>query len=429
VRFNAGNSLAHETSYISVFVPNEGDYSLHVNGNGLVQPALDQPGPSSPSGQTTITTQGDGTDVNLQGVNIWTLRSLLAEQDTRMQGGIAAHLTIHDGTLTGSVTNTLNVGLSDVYVLLSNGFVALGHLAAGQTVNVQLPLNSAGSTTNPGMTLADQIAQSNQLPVPYGQIAGNGGAPPQNELQRHLAILSVLSDGGNYTTTVCGMGSCTSVSSGVVQGYSSLANGRAANSSDPLLIAGAPATLIGWPDTQSSFTNGVTINGSNPSGLQETLVQVPLNVSLTGTLHLPPNFITGQFVDVQGNTVQNQPAGTYSMTTGSVTFEMTIPGSSRLDVSNLTVSEPSNLTQILSSSGSPTSATITDVNRMQASLYNWQTNTWDAIVFNGYSLSTVNPRAYIGPGGRVLLQLSNTDSTLGTVLFGNPWLDLQGTAK
>ena len=198
------------------------------------------------------------------------------------------------------------------------------------------------------------------------------------------------------------------------------------NGSDPLLVAGSPATLIGWADPSSqstNTTNNVTVNGTSPSGLQETLVQAPLNVIFSGTLNLPPDFITGQIINVQGNSVQIQPTGAYTLTTGNLTFEFTVP--TKLQVSNLTISEPSNLSQ-----GAPTlpgSGSVVDANQLQASLYNWQTGSWDTITLNNFSFSTPEAGAYIGQGGRVLLQLGNQDSTVGTIYFGRPSLNLQGT--
>src|SRR5207248_5971156 len=159
------------------------------------------------------------------------------------------------------------------------------------------------------------------------------------------------------------------------------------NSSDPLLVAGSAATLIGWADPSSQSTNtinNVTVNGTSPSGLQETLVQAPLNVIFSGTLNLPPDFITGQIINVQGNSVQIQPTGAYTLTTGNLTFEFTVP--TKLQVSNLTISEPSNLSQ-----GTPTlpgAGSVVDANHLQASLYNWQAGSWDTITLNNFSFST-----------------------------------------
>ena len=429
IQLNQGGSSAYITTYLGTFVLDQGDYQVHIPGNGLIQPSSDQQfnnGSSADSEPiTTIIPGQNGTEVNLQGVSFSTVSSLLSEQDLKMPGGITARLTLASGTLIGTVTNRLSYPLRDVYVLMNNNFVRIGDLLAGQSAQVHLKLNS--SIANPAMTLADQIAESYQLPTPYSAIAENNGSSHQDELQRHLAILSALSGEGEYAYTSCSFGSCKGIS--VVSSYLPRLKGPAlgtTNSSDPLLVAGSAATLIGWADPSSqstNTTNNVTVNSTSPSGLQETLVQAPLNVFFSGSLTLPPDFITGQIINVQGNSVQIQPTGAYTLTTGNLTFEFTVP--TKLQVSNLTISEPSNLSQ-----GAPTlpgAGSVVDANHLQASLYNWQAGSWDTITLYNFSFSTPDAGVYIGQGGRILLQLGNQDSTVGTIYFGRPSLNLQGT--
>ena len=431
IQLNQGGSSAYITTYLGTFVLDQGDYQVHIPGNGLIQPSSDQQfnnGSSADSEPiTTIIPGQNGTEVNLQGVNFSTVSSLLSEQDLKMPGGITAQLTLASGTLIGTVTNRLSYSLRDVYVLMNNNFVRIGDLLAGQSAQVHLRLNS--SIANPAITLADQIAESYQLPTPYSAIAENNGSSHQDELQRHLAILSALSGEGEYAYTACSFGSCKGIS--VVSSYLPRLKGPAlgtTNSSDPLLVAGSAATLIGWADPSSqstNTTNNVTVNGTSPSGLQETLVQAPLNVIFSGTLNLPPDFITGQIINVQGNSVQIQPTGAYTLTTGNLTFEFTVP--TKLQVSNLTISEPSNLSQGAITLPGSGAGSVVDANQLQASLYNWQTGSWDTITLNNFSFSTPDAGVYIGQSGRVLLQLGNQDSTVGTIYFGRPSLNLQGT--
>ncbi len=387
---------AHITSYVGVFVLNQGDYQVHIPGNGLVQPVVDQndPGLTTQSGPlATIAPGQNGTEVSLPGVSFSTTRSLLSDRDSQVQGGINSQLTLQNGMLNGTVTNTLSYGLSDVYVLMTNSFARIGHLAAGQSKQISLRINNASN--NPGMTLADQLAASNGLSTPY--VTGNTG--------------TVISAPSGNTYNVYG-----SPGQSIVDG------------SDPLLVAGSPATLLGWADIPRG-TNGVVVNGTTPAGLQETLVQSPLNMTFSGILHLPANFISGQLIDVQGTNVQYQYGGAYIMTTGSMTFEFPVHFGAKQQVSSLRFSEPLNLSQKVSLSTSPISGTIAAANRLQVHLYNWQTYSWDAIPLNGFTFATSNTRAYVSSDGRILLQLSNQDSTVGTILFGRPSLDLQGTVS
>jgi hypothetical protein len=85
------------------------------------------------------------------------------------------------------------------------------------------------------------------------------------------------------------------------------------------------------------------------------------------------------------------------------------------------MTEPANVTSIASPGGSP----VNDGSQ-QALLYNWQTRAWDNIAFSLQEFSTANMGAYIGPGGRVLVQFGNGNTSSGTTVFGKPSLNISG---
>lgn len=202
------NANAHITTYMGVFVPSQGDFQLHVSGESLIQPnnATSQYQSTSSSGPTTITSQRNGTNVTLQGVDIWTLRSIVSEHDRQLQGNITSHLSVANGTLTGTVVNTMPYALDDTDVLIGNQYVSLGHFGTGETKQVQLSLSSPSLSNYPPQSLASQIASGSGQPNFYGP--NNGGQAPQNELQRHLSILSSLSNTGNGNTYCTANGVC-----------------------------------------------------------------------------------------------------------------------------------------------------------------------------------------------------------------------------
>jgi hypothetical protein len=178
--------------------------------------------------------------------------------------------------------------------------------------------------------------------------------------------------------------------------------------------------LIGWAENSQAPTTDVTINDMNPAGFHETLIQAPLNINLSGSLNLPPNFISGQLIDVAGNNAQIRFPGVYSISTGSMTFEYLIPQSSNMRVEGLTISEPPDI-NVLAQVGP-----VPDVNSSPFRLYNWHTNSWDIISLNQNTFTTNNVSAYISATGRVLLQFSNMDSQIGPLDFGRPIINLQG---
>jgi len=419
IQLNQGGSSAHVTTYFSVLTPNQGNVKVGIPGKNLALPitdALFQGGPPSQDrAQRSITMLGQHeANVNLLGTGIWSLDPILSEEDQAVQGGMLSHLALHNGTLTGTVTNTLDTALSDVYILMSHSYVYIGRLAAGQTQLVNISLHS--STLNASATLADQIARDSHLPVPYFPYASS--AQPQTDFQRHLAILTALS-GEGFAFVPCN-GLCSTHA--IVNKHTIMTpppggpKVNAGDSSDPLLIAGAPATLIGWISQRLDAINNVTINGITPGGTQDNLLQVPLNIDITGSSNLPPGFISGQVINVQGNEVQTTSPSIYSMSAGSITFEFIVPDIMNLQSSNITITEPY--------IGQPT-----NMGSIQARLYNWQAGSWDAIRLSNNSFTIANTKVYTSSGGCILLRLTNQNTSLGVLTFGRPSLSLSSTGS
>jgi hypothetical protein len=427
------------TTYLGVFVPNEGNFQVHVPGNGLVQSSPDilYTAASGTSGAnaaspSTVALTRDGTDVNLQDVNIWTMHSILAQQDRRLQQGLTAQLTIQNDALMGTVTNTLGFALNDAFLLLPNGALQLGRIAAGATKHVLLKLDS--NPFPPNFALVSLIAQLTNSPS-FEQLP----AQPKTAWQRHLSMLYALDgEGLSGASSLAATGQCNlpvPILPSPLCISSVASNGRASNSLlsvgvtpgwqftstrniDPLLVPGAPVTLLGWADNALDSANTTTIDNNQPAGFHETLVQAPLAVNLAGSLTLPPDFIAAHLVDVAANNVQVQLPGIYTISTGVMTFEFAIPANSA-HLTGLTLTEPdiSVYAQI---------GTSVSVDAMPFRLYNWYSRSWDNISFSQNSFTSNDVGSYIGPSGRVLLQLANKDSTLGTFAFGKPLLTLQG---
>ncbi len=278
-RPTASGSTANITTYVGIFVPNQGDFHLSVPENMLIQP-IDQ-NQTSTNGQqtteqTTITTANDTTDVDLQGVNTWTLRSIKATAEQHTAGGITSHLILQNNTVTGTVTNTLPYTLDDAYILLDADYVSIGNLPADQSRPVNLKLtNSLNPTYSQQTSLADQIAADHNVSVnqynPYGE-----SSLPQDELHRHMGILTMLDNNTNCTySSACSINAGSSSSVPVTGKFSSGITGNQATTQDVLLLPDAAATVIGWADPVSSANSKMTINGASIN-TQEALVEAPL---------------------------------------------------------------------------------------------------------------------------------------------------------
>jgi len=418
------------TTYLSVFTPGQGNFQVQIPGRSLAQPIPDTYFPNGLEGltgdeQASVILGQNETYVNLLNIGAWTLHPIVSEQDQRLPGGITAHLTLRDGMLVGTITNTLGSSLSDVYVLLPHSFASIGQLPASGTQRVNIPLRSQDPSA--GTTLADQIASSNGLPAPYfpythgmqrgarSDCVDSTGCCQQcklTSLQRHMAILSALSGEGDSFPPCSGPCSTHAIVTkhAIVTPLIGGPTAKPIDGNDPLLISGAPATLIGWADQSLSTINGVTINGSAPAGSNENLLQVPLDINLSALANTPPDLISAQVINAEGSDVATTATDVYSMTEGSITFEFVLPIEAA-HVNNLIIREP-----FFSGSAE------------QVLLYNWSTSSWDTIALNQDSHDragayiTGNLKAYISPDGRVLLRQSNRSSA--ELIFSKPSLSL-----
>ena len=422
VQFDQGGQSAHVTTFFSVFAPGQGDVQVHVPGEALAQPIVNQPFQlddrvASDSYHMTFTSSQGGTTIDLPDAGSWTLHPLVSEEDQQVQGSILAHLSLSGSSLVGTVTNTLASSLSDVYILMPHGYASIGQLAAGQTLRVNVPLHT--TSLNASATLADQIARDNHLAAPYFPYDHN--SQPRNAFQRHLAMLTALS-GEGYAYAPCN-GPCSTHA--VVTSHIITAPPFGGppvtplDSNDALLISGAPATLIGWADQPLSANGAVAINGLSAGGTHDTLVQAPLNIDSLDLASLPPGLISGQVVNATGSNPQILSPGVYDLASGSITFAFTLPDINAAQIHTMSIAEPF-------FSGTASAA--------QVQLYNWTTASWNTIALTGVSFSTGNTGAYISSDGQVLLRVgtnlpasasasaSRQNAAPGALLFEKPSL-------
>lgn len=142
-RSDSTSSAELITDYMGIFVPSQGDFQVRIPASNLIQPIdpienyyfVSNVGKSpSEKRKTAITSYSNETDVNLQGVSVWTLHTLVSQYNAHTRGGLASHLTLASqpkNKVTGTVTNTLPYALNDAYLLIGGNFAPLGTLAPG----------------------------------------------------------------------------------------------------------------------------------------------------------------------------------------------------------------------------------------------------------------------------------------------------------
>ena len=418
---DANKTPGKATTYVDVFVPNQGSFQVHMPGSSLVQP--DNDSQDMPANSPTIIRSGqNGIDVNLAGVDSWASHALISQRDLQLTGTLLSNLLLQNNILQGTVTNLLPYALSDVYVLYNNHPIALGSLASHQTKELRFPLSDAPSN-NPSMSIVEQIAATRNVQTPYSQTTPSHS--PQSELQKRIMTLQTLS-GENCNANVCNQ-LITNHPYYTLKRLSS--NSNLLNTPDPLLLPGASATLIGWTEPRPELMGNVTINGNAFTGTQEALLQAPLDIVYSGSIPAGTMTTQAQLINVRQpkeTPIQTQMADIYVMTTGSMTFEWTLPAIANLYTNQISIIEPQNLAQALTSAGGGLAPPSQDASHMHGYLYNWQKLSWDSFTLDQYRYTPAHTQAYIGPGGRVLVQLNNDDPTIGNILVGTPCLDIQG---
>ncbi len=420
IQMNQDGSSAHITTYSGIYVPTAGDFTLNLPGARLTEPISQQYMPNTPKPHSkkvidmpaSVNAGANSTQLTMPRLGAWSLHDLVSEQDVRLPGAISAHLSLRDGRLVGTISNTLGTSFSDLYVLLPHQIAALGNLRAGETRQIDLPLTVVPSPSE--HTLADDIAAQGGLPASYFPYLQRQS--PSTDFQRHMALLSAL-EGVGFNVPGC-HGSCKTYAV-TDRNTIYVTGGRVPNpgmnTAEPLLVPGAPATLIGWAD--QPLTDGVTVNGWHPFERNESMIQMPLSLDFKSSSPIPPDVITGHIVDVQSYDAEMRLSGIYAMIDGSITFEFLAPDVSAARVLTIT------LPDLWAHPFGPGSGFLTS--HIQARVYNWRAGTWETLTLHqDDTLDPLDPSAYIGPSGRVLLQIMNQDSSLGSLYFGPPSLSI-----
>jgi hypothetical protein len=297
---------------------------------------------------------------------------------------------------------------------MAKSYIHSGPLMAHQTRAIHSLLKN---TSDPIETLADQISNDNRLPSAYN--LNNNLLQTKTLADLHMETLTALS--GELNSFACGLNICT-INSGKSQHIFGNPVMFSSSGNDPLLLANASATLIGWADQEPGSTNRIDVNGTPSTGTHETLVQIPLTIRFPDTSPVPSSTLTARLIDVQGNNVQSQ-SGIYLLTTGSMTFELPLPSTVNIQTRPLSVSllpyPPGGIYQMENIG----TRNIADAQHLQVSLYNWQTGTWVATTLNQYTLF-INKQAYVGPNQRILFKLTNSNASQGTFVLGTPIVTL-----
>ncbi|HLI87691.1 MAG TPA: hypothetical protein VKV37_03305 [Ktedonobacteraceae bacterium] len=397
IQLENGSAVAHSTDYLGVFVPfvsADGDVQVQLPAGSLVQPfsSLDMQ-----QLQTAVVSGADATQIYMSGAQTGSLDAIQVEQDLTAPGGIASHLQLKQGVLSGTVSSTLPATLSDVYVLTTRSLTPVSNLGSGQTNTISIPLppaSSAGALPSCASLVRQVTASNSGLLTGYDHLFARSVPQSMSERQRHLSLLAFL-----LTALQC--------------------------DSAPLASTSSPAMLLGWADQPLDAVNTLTFNGVHPQGLHETLVLAPLAISYaSGSLTIPPELLPGRLVATgQAGTIRRISPLTYGLAGGEAVFEYSAPAAPHLRAQTLILGlPPDSALPSGNTVGAPGSAS-------RVALYNWQSHAWDNVRLTALAPFTVqHAAAYLSPTGRILVEISQQGGST-EVTFTEPALTITGLAS
>jgi hypothetical protein len=431
IQVNQDGTMAHITTYMGVLAPRAGDLNLQIPGNNLAEP-IDQPYLDSTLAisqqahndvPTTVTAGNNGTSLTMHNSDLWSVNPVITEQDQPLQGNIKSNLSLRNDRVIGTVTNNLATALTDVYILLPHNFIPLDHLAPRQTKKIDIQLKHTTSAAE--MSLADQIEKQAGLPTEYFPYQNH--QQPSNDFDLHMAMLSALS-GAGYSYSPC-EGSCQThaiTNKGIIYVTGGqIPDPNYKNNNDPLLLDNTQATLIGWAEqrpTQSA--QSTMINNVTPQGPHLNFIQMPLNLTYSGVLDVPHDFITAHVMSIDSFDAAAILPGAYSLSSGSVTFSLNMPETPHAYINTITIRVPDLLNN---PNGQGTSSPASN-STMQVHIYNWSTGKWEPLTLDRQgSFTTDALDTYAGPNSRILVKISSHNTN--QIYFGNPQLNISGGAS
>ena len=418
IQLTEDGSAAHILTYQGLLTPDQGTVSLQMANKSLALPLSSPPLAKTPlpgpkdDPQASMTTATGQTELTLSGSPRWAFQPVLTERDTRLSGALTPHLTLYNNRVSGTITNTLPTALSDVYILLPNYFIQVGHIGAGETQHINLPLHVA--PLGGGHILADALARQGGLTTPY--FPDSQTLQGQTGFAQHMALLAALSGTGMYINPCRGACNRNAIQdqNTIILAGAPPGDNKTNTSYDPLLLSGAPATLIGWADQPIDNTDTLTINGRHPGGQHENFVQMPMPLTVNRLSDTPAGFLMGNAIDLQNSQAQFLLPGIYSLSSANMLFEFTLPAATQAQQGNVSITIPMQWEQL--------SGNILTGRSIQTNLYNWQTGSWDAVPQVQGNIIIPHPMLYTGPNKQILLEITNPANTPGPLIFGKPSL-------
>jgi hypothetical protein len=115
--------------------------------------------------------------------------------------------------------------------------------------------------------------------------------------------------------------------------------------------------------------------------------------------------------------------GAYSLTSGNVTFQLTVPDMTRTSLHSVTITVPDLFVYPAGSN----SNILSQKSSLDIQRYHRYSQRWHMIALTSDTFMTITPEQYAGPDGRMLVQVRRND--LSQIYFGRPSLKLNDNSN
>lgn len=365
IPLSPGSRFLEMRSYVGLFSPGKSDYTIRVEGGGLVSPLVPfyapwgPVPPGSPGGYSGPVApinvlQGDPALVRNLGVSQWAMRSFQVESWIPAEAAdFDADLVVEGDRLHGRVRNGLECPVQAMLLLSGQRFVHLEGMAAGEERVISATLQGSLSSGY------------SYLPWAAFEQFHQGPQPPTRELMVRQSIL---------------------------EAYLHTSWGPPASLHSPTLFIWAECSPL---DMQ--------VVGVRVTELQQAMLVLTLPPQIMGEeIYLPPGAIAGRITKAEGSTGECGPGGRVFVAVGRATLKYQLPPALRgLDLTALSVYPSSDEPQIPESANAP-----------ELALYDWVRGEWVRLegVQMGSEYRVTEPDRFLNPvGGTINLQVQRND--------------------
>jgi len=154
VQLQPNGGSAQTDTYVGIFIPRKGDYTISVNDEILMTTFEEENRYYYSSGTTSAmqnkiiqakVNQGNPSSVELYDANVWTMKLIKMTDAGSRFGTLESSLYYRNGKIKGQVTNNTPYPLSDLVIYTPYGYQKIGNIASGESKQVDFDISYSNS--------------------------------------------------------------------------------------------------------------------------------------------------------------------------------------------------------------------------------------------------------------------------------------------